>query len=52
MLAPLRSVWQKAKLSGVPPIDVYVFDCSRGEFLDTDLYIKAATEAESEENDS
>jgi hypothetical protein len=40
------------KLSGVPPIDVYVFDCSRGEFLDTDLYIKAATEAESEENDS
>jgi hypothetical protein len=40
------------KLSGVPPIDAYVFDCSRGEFLDTDLYIKAATEAESEENDS
>jgi hypothetical protein len=30
------------KLSSVPPVDVYVFDCSRGDFIDPDAYINAA----------
>ena len=30
------------KLSSTPPVDAYVFDCSRGDFLDTDTYIDAA----------
>ena len=30
------------KLSAVPPIDAYVFDCSRGDFLDPDVFIAAA----------
>jgi hypothetical protein len=30
------------KLSAVPPVDVYVFDCSRGDFLDPDVFIAAA----------
>lgn len=36
------------KLSSTPPVDVYVFDCSRGDFLDPDMYINAAN-AEQEE---
>lgn len=36
------------KLSSTPPVDAYVFDCSRGDFLDPDIYINAAT-AEQEE---
>lgn len=30
------------KLSSTPPVDAYVFDCSRGDFLDPDMYINAA----------
>ena len=30
------------KLSSTPPVDTYVFDCSRGDFLDPDTYIGAA----------
>jgi len=30
------------KLSSTPPVDTYVFDCSRGDFLDPDTYIDAA----------
>ena len=30
------------KLSSTPPVDTYVFDCSRGDFLDPDTYINAA----------
>lgn len=30
------------KLSAVPPVDAYVFDCSRGDFLDPDVFIAAA----------
>lgn len=30
------------KLSSTPPVDAYVFDCSRGDFLDPDMYIQAA----------
>ena len=32
------------KLSSVPPVDAYVFDCSRGDFIDPDAYIAAAQE--------
>jgi hypothetical protein len=35
------------KLSSVPPVDAYVFDCSRGDFIDPDLYV-AAAQAEEE----
>ena len=37
------------KLSSTPPVDVYVFDCSRGDFLDSDTYIQAANPGEAEE---
>lgn len=37
------------KLSSTPPVDVYVFDCSRGDFLDPDTYIQAAKADEPEE---
>ena len=30
------------KLSSTPPVDAYVFDCSRGDFIDPDIYINAA----------
>ena len=30
------------KLSAVPPVDAYVFDCSRGDFLDPDVFVAAA----------
>lgn len=30
------------KLSVVPPVDAYVFDCSRGDFLDPDVFIAAS----------
>lgn len=28
------------KLSATPAVDTYVFDCSRGEFIDTDAYVQ------------
>lgn len=37
------------KLSSTPPVDTYVFDCSRGDFLDPDTYIGAA-KADSDED--
>jgi hypothetical protein len=37
------------KLSTVPPVDAYVFDCSRGDFIDPDLYIEAAKVEEAAE---
>ena len=30
------------KLNAVPPVDAYVFDCSRGDFLDPDVFIAAS----------
>lgn len=30
------------KLSSVPPVDAYVFDCSKGDFIDPDVFIAAA----------
>lgn len=30
------------KMSGVPAVDCYVFDCSRGDFIDHGAYIEAA----------
>jgi hypothetical protein len=33
------------KLGSVPPVDAYVFDCSKGDFIDPDMYIAAAKEA-------
>jgi len=37
------------KLSSTPPVDTYVFDCSRGDFLDPDTYISPdATDADGE----
>jgi hypothetical protein len=30
------------KLGSVPPVDAYVFDCSKGDFIDPDIYIEAA----------
>ena len=32
------------KLSGVPPVDTFVFDCSKGEFIDPELYIQPVLE--------
>lgn len=37
------------KLSSTPPVDAYVFDCSRGDFLDPDTYIEAAKAEPDEE---
>jgi hypothetical protein len=37
------------KLSSVPPVDAYVFDCSRGDFIDPDAYINAAQAEVTEE---
>ena len=39
------------KLSSVPPVDAYVFDCSRGDFIDPDLYV-AAAQAEEDAQES
>lgn len=30
------------KLGSVPPVDAYVFDCSKGDFIDPDYFIAAA----------
>jgi hypothetical protein len=27
------------KISGIPPVDAFVFDCSKGDFLDPDVFI-------------
>jgi len=27
------------KISGIPPVDAFVFDCSKGDFLDPDAFI-------------
>lgn len=40
------------KLSSTPPVDAYVFDCSRGDFLDSDMYINAASAEQEEVQDS
>lgn len=34
------------KLSATPAVDAYVFDCSRGEFIDPDVYIQPEAVAE------
>jgi hypothetical protein len=30
------------KLGSVPPVDVFVFDCAKGEFIDPDLFVASA----------
>ena len=40
------------KLSTVPPVDAYVFDCSRGDFIDPEMYIEAAKAEESAEEET
>jgi len=39
------------KLSSTPPVDTYVFDCSRGDFLDPDTYISVAKAKTVEDGD-
>ena len=34
------------KMSSVPAVDCYVFDCSRGDFIDPDAYIEATKAAQ------
>jgi hypothetical protein len=36
------------KLGSVPPVDAFVFDCSKGDFLDPDLFIAAAKDSSDE----
>lgn len=40
------------KLSSTPPVDTYVFDCARGDFLDPDTYISAANAEPDSDQDS
>jgi hypothetical protein len=37
------------KLGNVPPVDAFVFDCSKGEFIDPDSFI---TTSDAEEGDT
>lgn len=39
------------KLGNVPAVDVFVFDCSKGEFIDPDVFVAAAQEAGPEPED-
>jgi hypothetical protein len=32
------------KISGIPPVDAFEFDCSKGDFIDPSLFITAALE--------
>jgi len=39
------------KISGIPPVDAFVFDCSKGEFIDPDIYVEAVKTADDTEDD-
>jgi hypothetical protein len=39
------------KISGVPPVDAFEFDCSKGDFLDPSLFVDAALADGPEEHD-
>ena len=38
------------KLSSTPPVDTYVFDCAKGEFLDTTLLAQEVAAERTEED--
>ena len=39
------------KISGVPPVDAFEFDCSQGEFLDSSAFVDAAVAESAEPSD-
>jgi hypothetical protein len=39
------------KISGIPPVDAFEFDCSKGDFIDPSLFVDAASDDDTEEQD-
>jgi hypothetical protein len=39
------------KISGIPPVDVFVFDCSQGDFLDPDAFMGTSDTDEADSAD-
>ena len=46
-----KRMYKGTKLSSVPPITAYVFDCSKGNFIDTEQYYDAGMDIEEPKKD-
>jgi hypothetical protein len=45
-------MYKGTKLSSMPPVTAYVFDCSKGGFIDTEQYYDPGMELEEAKQDA